>query len=104
VGTFLFFGRAVDPTLAAALSSIASQQNKGTEATMNATKQLLDYIATHHYLSEYCGKSRAAAYMFLTKKKKKRLPQRRRSRAVGNHQARDGISLGNRNCYTLLRC
>ena len=35
---------------------------------MNATKQLLDYIATHHYLSEYCGKSRAAAYMFLTKK------------------------------------
>ncbi len=88
VGTFLFFGRAVDPTLAAALSSIASQQNNGTEATMKATKQLLDYIATHpnpsitylasdmilaldtdgSYLSEYGGRSRAAAYMFLTKK------------------------------------
>ncbi len=83
VGTFLFFGRAVDPTLAAALSSIASQQNKGTEATMNATKQLLDYIATHpnpaitylasdmilaldtdgSYLSKYGRKSRAAAYI-----------------------------------------
>ena len=47
VSTFIFFGRAVDPTLAAALSTIASRQNKGTDATMEATKQLLDYIATH---------------------------------------------------------
>jgi hypothetical protein len=88
VGTFLFFGRAVDPTLAAALSSIASRQSKGTEATLQATRQLLDYVATHpnpsiqylasdmilaldtdgSYLSELDGKSRAAAYMFLTKK------------------------------------
>ena len=88
VGTFLFFGRAVDPTLTAALSSIASRQNKGTEATLKATKQLLDYIATHpnpsiqyrasdmllaldtdgSYLSELKGKSRAAAYMYLTKR------------------------------------
>ena len=84
VGTFLFFGRAVDPTLTAALSSIASRQNKGTEATLKATKQLLDYIATHpnpsiqylasdmllaldtdgSYLSELKGKIRAAAYMY----------------------------------------
>eukprot|EP00804_Cyclotella_cryptica_P008225 CCRYP_015155-RA/>CCRYP_015155-RA protein AED:0.23 eAED:0.17 QI:0/0/0/1/1/1/3/0/935 len=88
VGTFLFFGRAVDPTLAAASSSIASRQSKGTEATLQATRQLLDYVATHpnpsiqylasnmilaldtdgSYLSELGGKSRAAAYMFLTKK------------------------------------
>eukprot|EP00804_Cyclotella_cryptica_P010114 CCRYP_019272-RA/>CCRYP_019272-RA protein AED:0.25 eAED:0.25 QI:0/0/0/1/0.66/0.75/4/0/703 len=88
VGTFLFFGRAVDPTLAAALSSIASRQSKGTDATLEATSQLLDYVATHpnpsiqylasdmilaldtdgSYLSELDGKSRAAAYMFLTKK------------------------------------
>jgi hypothetical protein len=88
VGTFIFFGRAVDPTLTAALSAIASRQNKGTEATMKATKQLLDYIATHpnpsivylasdmilaldtdgSHLSKLGGKSRAAAYMFLTKK------------------------------------
>ncbi|KAL7480641.1 hypothetical protein ACHAW6_006314, partial [Cyclotella cf. meneghiniana] len=76
VVTFLFFGRAVDPTLAADLSSIASQQNNDTEATMKATKQLLNYIATHpnpsitypasdmilaldadgSYLSKYSGK------------------------------------------------
>eukprot|EP00804_Cyclotella_cryptica_P023576 CCRYP_011917-RA/>CCRYP_011917-RA protein AED:0.45 eAED:0.45 QI:0/0/0/1/0/0/2/0/276 len=89
VGTFLFFGWAVDPTLAAALSSIASRQSNGTEATMQATRQLLDYVATHrnpsiqylasnmilaldtdgsYHLSELGGKSRAAAYMFLTKK------------------------------------
>jgi hypothetical protein len=87
IGTFIFFGNAVDPTLAAALSAIASRQSKGTEATMQATRQLLDYIATHpnpsiqylasdmvlaldtdgSYLSELGGKSRAAAYMFLTK-------------------------------------
>eukprot|EP00804_Cyclotella_cryptica_P013280 CCRYP_007043-RA/>CCRYP_007043-RA protein AED:0.39 eAED:0.39 QI:0/0/0/1/0/0/3/0/598 len=88
VGTFLFFGRTVDPTLAAALSSIASRQSKGTEATLQATRQLLDYVATQpnpsiqylasdmilaldtdgSYLSELGGRSRAAAYMFLTKK------------------------------------
>ena len=88
VGTFLFFGRAVDPTLAAALSAIASRQNNGTVALMQATTQLLDYVATHpnpsirylasdmilaldtdgSYLSELNGRSRAAAYMFLTKK------------------------------------
>jgi hypothetical protein len=47
VGTILFYGRAVDPTLAAALSSIASQQAEATEATREACHQLLDYVATH---------------------------------------------------------
>eukprot|EP00804_Cyclotella_cryptica_P006018 CCRYP_000254-RA/>CCRYP_000254-RA protein AED:0.42 eAED:0.42 QI:0/0/0/1/0/0/2/0/294 len=75
VGTFLFFGRAVDPTLAAALSSIASRQSKGTEATLHATLSSLTIKrydprsdTDGSYLSELDGKSRAAAYMFLTKK------------------------------------
>ncbi|KAL7476354.1 hypothetical protein ACHAW6_002224, partial [Cyclotella cf. meneghiniana] len=87
VGTLLYYSRAVDPTLAAALSAIAARQSQGTEAVMEACRQLLDYAATHpnatirycasdmilaldtdgSYLSEYGGKSRAAAYMFLTK-------------------------------------
>ncbi len=87
VGTLLYYSRAVDPTLAAALSAIASRQAQGTEAVMEACKQLLDYVATHpnatirycasdmilaldtdgSYLSEHGGKSRAAAYMYLTK-------------------------------------
>eukprot|EP00957_Ditylum_brightwellii_P169114 12871890-Ditylum_brightwellii.AAC.1 len=47
VGTLLFYGRAVDPTIAAALSTIASQQADATEATMKACHQLLDYVTTH---------------------------------------------------------
>eukprot|EP00957_Ditylum_brightwellii_P064394 4887596-Ditylum_brightwellii.AAC.1 len=47
MGTKLFYGRAVDPTLDAALSSIASQQAEATEATRESCHQLLDYVATH---------------------------------------------------------
>ena len=47
IGTFLFFGHAMDPMLAAALSAIASRQNNDTEKLMKATKQLLDYVASH---------------------------------------------------------
>ena len=87
VGTLLYYSRAVDPTLAAALSTIASQQANGTQAVLDACKQLLDYAASHpnasirycasdmilaldtdgSYLSEPEGKSRAAAYYYLTK-------------------------------------
>jgi hypothetical protein len=87
VGTLLYYSRAVDPTLAAALSTIASQQANGTQAVLDACKQLLDYAASHpnasiqycasdmilaldtdgSYLSEPGGKSRAAAYFYLTK-------------------------------------
>ncbi len=42
VGTFLFFGWVIDPTLTAALSSIASQQSNGNEVTLQATRQLLN--------------------------------------------------------------
>ena len=88
VGSFIWYGRACDPTLTAALSAIGSRQNKATESVQKAAHQLLDYLATHpdaairyqasdmvlafdtdaSYLSELNGKSRAAAYYHMTKK------------------------------------
>ena len=85
VGTILYYARAVDMTVLAALSSIASQQSKATEGTMAQLKHMLDYLATHpdatvrfhasdmilnihsdaSYLSEPGGKSRAAGHFFL---------------------------------------
>ena len=55
-GTLLYYGRAVDPIILPAISTIASQQSQGTEAVANACHQLLDYIETHpnagiHYLA-----------------------------------------------------
>ena len=87
VGTFIWYGRACDPTLAAGLSAIGSRQTKGTAAVLAASHQLLDYLATHpnaairyhasdmvlafdtdaSYLSEVGGKSRAAAYYYMTR-------------------------------------
>ena len=42
IGTFIWYGRACDPTLTASLSAIASCQSKGTEAVLAASHQLLD--------------------------------------------------------------
>ena len=42
----LYLGRAVDPTILTALSTIAAQQSKPTMDTMRQTKQLIDYVAT----------------------------------------------------------
>eukprot|EP00804_Cyclotella_cryptica_P002153 CCRYP_006559-RA/>CCRYP_006559-RA protein AED:0.38 eAED:0.33 QI:0/0/0/1/0/0/2/0/408 len=87
IDTLLYYSQAVDPTLAAALSTIPSQQANSTQAILDACKQLLDYAATHpnafiqcctsnmipaldtdgSYLSEPEGKSRAATYFYLTK-------------------------------------
>ena len=47
VGTLLYYGRAVDPTLLATLSKIASRQSSATEDVAEAVTQLLDYVATH---------------------------------------------------------
>jgi hypothetical protein len=47
LGTLLFYARAIDSTMLAAAGSIASQQAKGTKATMEAIIQLLNYYATH---------------------------------------------------------
>jgi hypothetical protein len=47
LGTLLFYARAIDSTMLAAIGSIASQQAKGTKATMEAIIQLLNCCATH---------------------------------------------------------
>eukprot|EP00957_Ditylum_brightwellii_P110822 8452442-Ditylum_brightwellii.AAC.1 len=47
VGTLLYYSRAVDPILAAALSTIALQQAMVTKQTEETCHQLLDYVSTH---------------------------------------------------------
>jgi hypothetical protein len=47
IGSILYYARTVDLTVLMALSTIASQQSKGTQHTMDKTKQLLNYLATH---------------------------------------------------------
>ena len=86
VGTLLYYSRAVGSTLATVLSNIASQQANGTEETMKACHQLLDYVASHpntvlrylasdmilavhsdaSYLSEPKARSRAGGHFYLT--------------------------------------
>ena len=46
-GAFLYYGRAVDPTILPALTDIASAQSKPTEKTLKACKMLMDYLATY---------------------------------------------------------
>jgi hypothetical protein len=87
VGTFLYYGRAVNPTLLAALSSIAACQANSTTAVAESYQQLFDYIATHpnagiccykacnmilavhtkvSYLLEQNSKSNTSAHFYLT--------------------------------------
>eukprot|EP00957_Ditylum_brightwellii_P079939 6079876-Ditylum_brightwellii.AAC.1 len=47
VGTLLYYACVVDPTLAAALSTIAPQQATATKQTEEVCHQLLDYVASH---------------------------------------------------------
>ncbi|KAL7524496.1 hypothetical protein ACHAXR_001939, partial [Thalassiosira sp. AJA248-18] len=47
VGSFLYYARAVDPTILMALASIAADQAAPTENTMKRVKQFLDYMWTH---------------------------------------------------------
>jgi Reverse transcriptase (RNA-dependent DNA polymerase) len=85
IGTFLFYGRAVDNTMLVALGTLAAAQTQGTEKTMDATKQLLNYAATHpdaavrfhksdmilychsdaSYLSERKARSRVGGFFYL---------------------------------------
>jgi hypothetical protein len=85
VGSILYYARAVDITVLMALSSIASEQTRGTTNTMVKAKQLLDYLATHpdatirfqasdmilnvhsdaSYLSESKAHSRACGHFFM---------------------------------------
>jgi hypothetical protein len=88
VGTFLFYGRAIDSTILVALGTIASKKSKGTHATSQAVTQLLNYAAAHpdataryhasdmclhihsdaSYLSEAHVRSQAGGNFFLSNK------------------------------------
>jgi hypothetical protein len=88
VGTFLFYGRAIDSTMLVALGTIASKQSKGTHTTAQSVTQLLIYAAAHpdatvryhandmclhihsdaSYLSEAHTRSRAGGAFFLSNK------------------------------------
>ncbi len=47
VGSFLYYARAVNPTILMALSAIAAQQSAPTEETLACVNQFLDYMWTH---------------------------------------------------------
>jgi hypothetical protein len=84
LGAF-YYARAVDMTVLMALSSIASEQTKSTEGTLEKAYQVLDYVATHPnavvrfcasdmminihpdalYLSKPEAKSRACGHFFM---------------------------------------
>ena len=85
VGTFLFYSRAVDPTMLMALSIIATEQTQGTQTTKEKAEHFLTYAASHpnasikfyksnmilkihsdtSYLSECQGRSRAGGHFYL---------------------------------------
>ena len=86
VGTFLYYGRAVDPTVLHALSAIATSRKHGMKACLDATTHLLNYLATHpnaslryhasnmvlfvhsdaSYLTEPEARSRVGGHFFLS--------------------------------------
>mgnify|MGYP003321455284 FL=1 len=47
VGTFLYYARAVDPTIHPALNELAMTQAKPTQCTQSSANMLMDYLATH---------------------------------------------------------
>ena len=47
VGTFLYYGIAVDNTIIVALSTISSEQSAATSNTVKKITQLLNYLATN---------------------------------------------------------
>jgi hypothetical protein len=47
IGTFLYYRKAVDPTIQMALSAIPSLQSKLTTETKEQVNQFLDYMWTH---------------------------------------------------------
>jgi hypothetical protein len=88
IGVILWYARGVGITYQVALSTLASALSKGTQKTMSALAQLLDYAATHpndkirfhksdmilhihsdaSYLSEPEAKSRVGGFFFLSSK------------------------------------
>ena len=85
VGTFLYYGRAVDGAMLTELSAIASEQASPTKNTLKKARKFMDYAATHpdavltyrssdmclavhndaSYLSEPKARSRAGGHFFL---------------------------------------
>ena len=53
VGTFLYYMRAVDPSMLVAFNSIASEQANNTESTAKSVTRLLNYAATHSEAIKY---------------------------------------------------
>jgi hypothetical protein len=57
---FLYYSRAVDPTMLVALNEIASQQEAPTTTTVKKTDMLMDYAHTNpdatirHHASDMC--------------------------------------------------
>jgi len=47
IGVLLYYARALNLTMLVALGSLAAAQTEGTQATMEACMQLLNYAATH---------------------------------------------------------
>lgn len=47
VGSFLFYARAVDPTMLVALNEIGTHQAHATQLTLKKCFMLMDYAATH---------------------------------------------------------
>jgi hypothetical protein len=86
LGTLLYYARAIDCTMLAAIGTIATQQASATKATMRAITELLNYCLTHpnavirytksdmvlyvesdaSYLSESKARSRYAGYHYLS--------------------------------------
>ena len=86
IGVLLYYARMVDSTMLVALGTLASAQSQGTQATMDAAIQLLNYAATHpdatvmyeasemclhvtsdaSYLSVLGARSRAGGYFYLS--------------------------------------
>ncbi len=76
VGSILYYARAVDLTVLMVLSTIVSEQTKGTEQTLEKVYQVLDYLASHpnakvrfhwdaSYLSKPSARSRACGHFFM---------------------------------------
>ena len=86
LGTFLYYARAVDLTMLVALGTIATEQARPTQSTLDKVEQFLDYAAsnpsailTFHasdmvlavhsdasYLSESNARSRAGGHFFMS--------------------------------------
>jgi hypothetical protein len=56
VRSILYYARVVDMTVLMALCTIASEQTKGTERTLEKAYQVLDYLAMHHATTvQFCA-------------------------------------------------